>query len=113
MLYMYMYSRQLEAQMDHPQEVSWLRKRFQEVSSDSPALKRVKFSSIHELLAAEFPSTRFSPKVVSDIVHEEQQCDDLECEKPLNAKLIERIRVLEAHTQELERVHQLEQQQSI
>ena len=51
---------------------------------------------------------------IEEVVHEEQQCDDLECEKALNAKLIERTQVLEAHTQQLEqRVHQLEQQQSL
>ena len=43
-------------QMDYPQEVFWLRKRFQEVPSDSPAPKRVRFKSIHELLAVQFPS---------------------------------------------------------
>ena len=112
--------------MDYPQEVSWLGKRFREVPSDSPVPMRVRFKSIHELLAAQFPTTKFSPKVVSDIVNsafpnstrvtvgkgiashvvgieevgeEEQQCDDLDHQKALNAKLIERTQQLEVHIQ--------------
>ena len=102
----------------------------------------MKFWSIHESLAAQFPATKFSTKVVSDIVNsafpsstrtlvgkakashvvgieevvmnEEQQCNELERQKAVNAKLIEHTRVLEANIHELEkRVHQLEQQETI
>lgn len=54
--------------MDYMQEVTWLQKRFQEVPSDNPAEKRVKFQIIHQSLATQFPSTKFNSKVISDTV---------------------------------------------
>ena len=124
--------------MDYTQEVTWLRKRFREVSSGSPAEKRIKFQTIHQSLATQFPSTKFNSRIVSEIVNsafpvstrvsvgkskavhvvgieevmsEEQQPNDLARQKALNAKLIERIQELEARVQYLEaRIHQLEQE---
>ena len=52
--------------MDYKQEVTWLRKRFQEVPSGSPAEKRVKFQTIHQSLATQFPS---NSRAVSEIVN--------------------------------------------
>ena len=127
--------------MDYTQEVTWLRKRFQEVPPGSPPQKRVKFQTIHQSLATHFPSTKFNSRVVSEIVntafpestrvsvgkskavhvvgiedsvvsdHEEQQPDELQRQRALNAKLAERIQELEARVQCLEaRIRQLEQE---
>ena len=128
--------------MDYTREVTWLRKRFREVPLGSPAEKRVKFQTIHQSLATQFPSTKFNSRVVLEIVNsvfpestrvsvgkskavhvvgieevieevmsEEQQPDDLQQEKALNAKLVVRIQELEARVQHLEaRIHQLEQE---
>ena len=49
--------------------VTWIQKRFREVPSDNPAEKHVKFQTIHQSLATQFPSTKFNSKVVSDIVN--------------------------------------------
>lgn len=106
--------------------------------SGSPAEKRVKFQTIHQSLATQFPSTKFNSRVVSEIVNsafpestrvsvgkskavhvvgieevmsEEQQPDDLQREKALNAKLVVRIQELEVCVQHLEaRIRQLEQE---
>ena len=116
----------------HTQEVTWLRKRFRQVSSGSPSEKRVKFQTIHQSLVTQFPSSKFSSKVISDIVNsafpestrvsvgkskvvhvvgieevmdEEQQpdeIDDLQRQKAINAQLVERIQQLEEHVQHLE-----------
>ena len=125
--------------MDYKQEVTWLRKRFQEVPSGSPAEKRVKFQTIHQSLATQFPSTKFNSRAVSEIVNsafpgstrisvgrskavhvvgieevmseEPDDLDDLQREKALNAKLVERIQELEVCVQHLEeRIRQLEQE---
>ena len=118
--------------MDYMQEVKWLWKRFREVPSGSTAEKRVKFQTIHQSLATQFPSSKFNFRVVSEIVNsafpdssrvsvgkskavhvvgieevmsEEPRpddLDDLQREKALNAKLVQRIEQLEA------RVHHLE-----
>ena len=47
---------------------------------------------------------------IEEVMSEEQQPDDLQRQKALNAKLVDWIQELEAHEQHLEaRIHQLEQ----
>lgn len=111
--------------------MTWLRKHFQETPTDGPAANRVKFQSIHQSLAVQFPSTKFSSKVVSDIEYsafphitkeigkahtthvygievvraeseETQPENDLAVERALNAKLTERVQQLETRAKQLE-----------
>ena len=53
----------------HTQEVTWLQKRFRQVSSGSPSEKRVKFQTIHESLVTQFPSSKLGSRVISVIMN--------------------------------------------